>query len=150
MTRKSESKINGKFSTDALFTFNRNIAIHHTDNIFGDRHSQSRTLNAADSGSPFSLKWLKNMLLKFLAHSYAGILDVEGISGVTFRRSALFGDSDTYSTTRRSEFKRIAQQIQHHLIQSQLITEDVLMHHVESINVKLDSLRLDVRLNDCL
>ena len=84
--------------------------------MLGNGHAQARTLDAAYSSALLSLKGVKEMLQKRLAHADAAVADDEIIMGIAGLFRSLLTDSEGHYAADRGKFSRVAQNIDEHLI----------------------------------
>ena len=139
-----------KFGTFPLLCPDLNGAAHHIHNILGDGHTKSCTLSPAYSGSPLPLKRRKDLLYKFLTHTDSVILHPDLVQFTASLETRILFQPDRNGSASRSKLDRIGQKIQQHLIQSCLITIDILICHIHGIHIKLQLFRMDLPADDRL
>ena len=145
---QSEHKSDSKLCTYPLLTLHVNRAVHHIDNIFCDSHPKTGSLDSADRRISFTLERFKNMVYKFLAHANTCIFNIELIIGISFGRSGFLGDPHTHDAPCPGIFNSVAEQIQEHLVQSQLITIDFLIQYIYRVKIQFKLLCIDICLQD--
>ncbi len=135
-------------SADVLFTCYLNSAVHHIDDIFRYRHAETRSLNSAYRGIAFALERLEDMLDELLAHSDARVLDSEFVVRVALGRSRYLGYAHSDLSARARVLHGVAEQIEQHLIKSQLVAENILVVNVYGVDEQFELLVVNVRLKD--
>ncbi len=75
------------------------------------------------------------MLHEFIAHTHAVVLNGKLILGKTIRRAGLLRDPHVDRTARTGILDRIAEQIEQHLVQTQLVTVNILVAYIQCINM---------------
>ena len=76
------------------------------------------------------------MLLEFLAHADAVVLDAELIAGPARRRTVFLSNANADHATCGSELDGIGQNVQQDLVQPQRVGDDILVLHIHGINKK--------------
>ncbi len=77
------------------------------------------------------------MLYEFLGHTYAVILDEKFKGAVTLTAAGLFYETDNNISASRGELYGIADNVQQHLVQSELVGDNILIFNILSIDVKI-------------
>ncbi len=137
-----------EFRAHALLALHPDGAVHHIHDVLRDRHSQPGSLYLADGGIALPLKGLEDAPHEFLAHADAGILDGEIEVRVSGRRHGSLTDPHGDQAAGAGIFDGIAQEVQQHLVQPQLVAVDFLVDHVHRIDIEFQLLCPDIRLND--
>ncbi len=137
-----------EFAAPSLFTAERDGALHHIDDVLGNGQAQAGSLNAAFRNRPLSCKGIKNMLLERRVDADSVIPNSELIGCIAFSAAFALDDAHIDRSADRRELHGIAHDIQEHLIQPELVRENVLMHHVLRIDEQILLLGADVALND--
>ena len=113
---------------------------HHIDNAFGDCHAQPGSLDSADSAGFFTSECFKDCFLKFFTHTNAVILNPEFKVGKICGRGRLLDNPEADRTACRRELDCVGQNVQQHLIQAELISDNILMGYVLCINEQVQLL----------
>ena len=77
---------------------------------------------------------------KFLAHADARILDPELIIGKALRCAGLLLNQHADLPARLRILDRVAQQVEQHLIQAELITADFFIDNIHCVNIQRQTL----------
>ena len=75
------------------------------------------------------------MLHEFIAHAHTVVLNGKLILCKSIRRAGLLRDPHVDRTARTGILDRIAEQIEQHLVQTQLITVNILVAYIQCINM---------------
>ncbi len=137
-----------EFRAHALLAFHPDGAVHHVHDVLRDRHPKPGSLDLADGGVALPLKGLEDAPHEFLAHADASILDGELEVRVSSGRQGRLSNPHGDQAARAGIFDGIAQEVQQHLVQPQLVAVDFLMNHVHGIDIEFQLLCPDVRLDD--
>ena len=135
---------NNKFSPFALFCLDLNASAHQIHNILGNGHAKPCSLGSADCGSPLPLKRRKDLLYKFLTHADSVILYPDLVQSTAFCCPRELFQPNRNGTSCRCKLDCIGQKIQQHLIQTRLVTIDVLIRHIHSIYIEFQLLCMDL------
>ena len=141
---------NNKFSTFSLFCMNLNGTAHHIHNVLGNGHTKPCALGPADSGSPLSLKGRKYLLHKFLTHANSVILYPDFVQSTAFLCPRTLSDPDRDGSSGWCKLDCIRQKIQQYLVQSRLVTINLLIGNIHGIHIKFQLLRMDLPTDDRL
>ncbi len=87
-----------KFAANVLFAFNNDSTVHFVRELLYDSHSQTRAVVFASDGVIFLRERLEHLLLKFLAHSHACVLDSEADCDRIIVHFGLIGGTDYFSS----------------------------------------------------
>ncbi len=145
---ETEGKGNADPSARALSAFHRDRAVHQIHNVFGDGHPQTSALNAAERGIALPLKGLKNAADKFLAHTDAVVLDDKLIIGEALGGAGLFQRRHRDGAAGVGIFDGVAQQVEQHLVEAQLIAANLLVLDARKIHMEGLLLGVNVRLHN--
>ena len=148
MSAECETEIYDEFAALARLALNGNGAAHQVHNVLGDGHAQAGALNAADGGVFLTGELLKDVLLEFLAHADAIVLDAELIAGPALGRTVFLGNADADHAARRGELDGVGQNVQQDLVQPQRVGDDILVLHIHGINEKRQALCRNIGLDD--
>ena len=88
------------------------------------------------------------MIHKFLAHTDARILDMKLVIGIARQSAAPFRNPQAYNSASLRVFYGIAKKVKEHLIQPQLIADNLLVLYIHGVNIKLKPLGMNVRLKN--
>ena len=88
------------------------------------------------------------MLLEFLTHADAVVLDAELIAGPARRRTVFLSNANADHAACGSELDGIGQNVQQDLVQPQRVGDDILVFHIHGINKKRQPLCRNIGLND--
>ncbi len=116
---------------------NLNISAHHINDILGNRKPQSGTLYSAFCNGLFPCKRIKCIFLEFVRHAHTIITDTEHIFCISGSAARFLADPDIDHSSCRSELYRITHHVQQHLVQTELICDNILMHHILCINIQI-------------
>ena len=137
-----------KLRTGSYLAFHLDGSSHHIHDILGNGHAQSRTLDAADSGSLLPGKGLKEMLLELLAHAQACVLHMNLILCIALQahRVLLYPYAD--GTARIGKLHGIAEKVQQHLVQTQPVAVNILIYHAQCVKKQVQPLGHNVPLEN--
>ena len=127
-----------------------NGTTHHVDDVLGDGHTQTCTLAFAHRGTPFTFKGFKNVLGKLLTHTDAVVFHPDLVQALAGRCAVKLCQPNRNGTSGGGELDCIGQQVQHHLIQSGLITEHILVSHINDIHKQIKLFFLNLAADDGL
>ena len=91
-----------------------------------------------------SQKRRKNLLYKFLTHADSVILYPDLVQFTAFYCPRVLFETDRNRSACRCKLNRIRQEIQQHLIQSSLVTVDILIRNIHGIHIKFQLLRMNL------
>ena len=148
MSAECEAEIYDEFAALARLAFNGDGAAHQVHNVLGDGHAQAGALNAADGGVFLTGELLKDVLLEFLAHADAIVLDAELIAGPALGRTVFLGNADADHAACGSELDGVGQNVQQDLVQPQRVGDDILVFHIHGINEKRQPFCRNIGLDD--
>ena len=124
---------------------------HHLDNALGNRHAQSRSLNAVDGTRLFARKLVKDDLLEFPAHADSVVPDAETVVLESERAGSAAADqfvqAQADSASFRGELDGVAQDVEQDLVQAQPVRNDVRVGKLLAER-ELQFLFLDVCMHD--
>ena len=141
---------NNKFRTFALLCPDLNCSTHHIHNILGNSHAKPCALGSADCGSPLPLKRGKNLLYKFRTHADSVIFYPNLVQLPAFYCPWVLFEPNRNCSSCRCKLNRIGQKIQQHLVESCLITINILICNIHCIHIKLQLLCMNLSANNCL
>ena len=145
---KLQTQLYPEFAAFAFFALDSDGPAHHFHNIFGDSHTQSRALDSGFGGAGLPLKGLKNMFYKVGSHADAVVLHEEHIISIAPVEGGFLFDSKAYHASRRCIFYGVAQEVQKHLVQPELVAVDVLVAHVHGVDAQRQALGGDLGVED--
>ena len=130
---------NSEGGTHALFTLNRNVAIHHRDNAFADRHTEARAAELVAGSLHLLGERLKDFGNVIPVHTDAGITDGEAKTAVVLKAAGLLhGEGDR--TRRLRELHGVTQNVDQHLPELHLIADIVILGFPDDPALVLQSL----------
>ena len=138
----------GELRTLSLLAVYGDGSVHHIHDVLGDGHAQSGTLHAVHHRGLFPREGFEDVLLVLQAHANARVLDAELILGIALSRTGILYDAQAYRSACRSELDGIAQDVEQHLVQAQLIDHDILVQHVLRVDEEVQLLALHTAVND--
>ena len=144
----SARQIYDEFAALARSGLHGNGTTHHINDVFGDRHAQASALDAADRTGLFTGKGLEDRLLEFFAHADPVVLDTELKVGEPLGGRCFFDHPKADGAARRGKLDGVGQNVQKHLIEPQLVRDDVLMGHVLGVDEQLQLLGGHIGLDD--
>ena len=109
--REAEGEAEVKFGPHTLFALYGNGTVHHVNDVLGDRHAKTGSLNFTDGAVAFPLERFENMLHKLLAHTNAVVFDTEFIMGIAFRSTGFLCNPHTDGAACARIFYGIAKEV---------------------------------------
>ena len=121
---------------------------HEVDDVLGDGHAQAGALDAADGGGALPLKGLEDAGEEVLAHADARVLHGEDVACEALPLTGLLHDAHGNLSAGAGKFHGVAQEVQKHLVQPELVAVDVLVAHVHGVDAQRQALGGDLGVED--